>query len=139
MGQNFHYEVSNRHLDLALSEVLRHFSSKGKGIRGDFHTSALLQSLKQVMDFKLQNNMLDFKTFISILDTDLKTSCEHDPLKVFDYPYSNFIQQNLENNELNYRELDVIQRAIHKDRDMFMNCNQTYQLSVEQSVNRVLK
>lgn len=93
MGQNFHYEVSNRHLDLALSEVLRHFSSSGKSIRGDFQASALLQSLKQVMDFKLQNNMLDFKTYISILDTDLKTSDEHDPLKVFDYPYSNFMQE----------------------------------------------
>ena len=78
------------------------------------------------MDFKLQNNMLDFKTFISILDTDLKTSNEFDPLKVFDYPYSNFMHENLLENELNYRELDVIQRAIHKDRDMFQDCNLTY-------------
>ena len=60
------------------------------------------------MDFKLQNKMLDFKTFISILDIDLKTSKENDPLKVFDYPYSNFMHQNLRDNELNYRELDVI-------------------------------
>ena len=93
---------------MALTEVLRHFSSKGKGLREDFQSSALLQSLKQVMDFKLQNKMLDFKTFISILDIDLKTSKENDPLKVFDYPYSNFMHQNLRDNELNYRELDVI-------------------------------
>ena len=71
------------------------------------------------MDFKLQNNMLDFKTYISILETDLKTSNEYDPLKVFDYPYSNYIHENLVNNELTFHELDVIQKAILKDRDCF--------------------
>lgn len=108
MGQNFHYEVSNRHLDLALSEVLRHFSSKGKTIRADYQASALLQSLKQVMDFKLQNNMLDFKTYISILETDLKTCDEYDPLKVFGSSYSNLLHENLISREMTFRELDVI-------------------------------
>mgnify|MGYP006093172037 CR=1 FL=1 len=31
----------------------------------------LLESLKQVMDFKMQNGTLDFKTYISILEAHL--------------------------------------------------------------------
>lgn len=44
------------------------------------------------MDFKLLNNMLDFKTYIAILDADLKTSNEYEHLKVLDRSYAKFLQ-----------------------------------------------
>ena len=84
--------------------------------------------MKQVMDFKLLNNMLDFKTYIQILSMDLKTCDEYDPLKVFDNSYAPFLESNLNNRkDLNFTDLDVIQKTVLKDRESFVDCNKTYQ------------
>ena len=81
--------------------------------------------MKQIMDFKMQNDMLNFKTYVSILETDLCTSVTNDPLKVFDHTYSTFLQDNLEQKgtNLTFRELDIIQQSLLKDRDSFYDCN----------------
>jgi hypothetical protein len=126
LGQNFHYEVSNRHIDMALSEILSYFNTEKNNLRRDYQAGSLLFSLKQVMDFKLLNNMLDFKTYIQLLQLDLQTCDEFDPLKVFDHSYAPFLEKHLETRPLNFRELDVIQQAIMKDRDAFPDCNKTY-------------
>lgn len=79
-----------------MTELLHYFNSSNKRIKHDYHSGALLLSLKQIMDFKMQNDMLNFKTYVSILETDLCTSVKNDPLKVFDHTYSTFLQDNLE-------------------------------------------
>ena len=90
------------------------------------------------MDFKLLNNMLDFKTYIQLLSLDLKTCNKHDPLKVFDHTYVPFLEKNLNSGSLNFQELNVIQQTVLKDRDAFPDCNKTYQLTVEKALERML-
>lgn len=36
LGQNFHYEVSNRHIDMALSEILSYFNTEKNNLHHDF-------------------------------------------------------------------------------------------------------
>lgn len=84
LGQNFHYEVSNRHIDMAMSEIVKYCNVESH----DFQASSLMWSMRQVMDFKLANNMLDFKTYIQILGRDLKTCEKDDNLKTFDHKYA---------------------------------------------------
>jgi len=123
---------------MALSEILSYFNTEKNNLRRDFQAGSLLFSMKQVMDFKLLNNMLDFKTYIQLLSLDLKTCDEYDPLKVFDHSYAPFLEQHLNSRPLNFRELDVIQQAVLKDRDAFPDCNKTYQLTVEKGLERML-
>jgi hypothetical protein len=53
--------------------------------------------------------MLDFKTYIAILEADLKTLRQFDPITVLDHPYTNFLEKELESNQkMTFRELDVI-------------------------------
>lgn len=84
MGQNFHYEVTNRYLMIAFTEVIKYHSVTGKKAKNDILAFHLHESLKQIMDFKLQNGMLDFKTYIAILEADLKTLRQFDPITVLD-------------------------------------------------------
>ena len=67
IGQNFHYEVSNMHIQMVMSQILHYFNTETKSMKKDFRAGSLLFSMKQVMDFKLLNNMLCFKTYIQIL------------------------------------------------------------------------
>ena len=70
---------------------------------------------------------------------DLKSCNEYDPLKVFDHTYAPFLETNLnERKDLNFTDLDVIQKTVLKDRDSFPDCNKTYQLTVEKTLDRIL-
>jgi hypothetical protein len=53
MGQNFHYEVTNRYLMIAFTEVIKYHSVTGKKAKNDILAFHLHESLKQIMDFKL--------------------------------------------------------------------------------------
>ena len=101
MAQNFHHEIKNRDLDLALTQVLIFFSEKNKGFKTDVNTSAMLSNLKQITDFKLSSKMLDLNSYISILDTDLKLTNKRDVLKVFDSSYAQFLENNMKTKNLN--------------------------------------
>jgi hypothetical protein len=71
------------------------------------------------MDFKLLNKQLDFKTYIAILETDLSTCVEGDPLKCFTSEYADFMMKESSSKDCNFRELKVIQDAIVRNREAF--------------------
>lgn len=73
VGANFHYEVKNTHLSQAMREALIYFNTEQKKLLTDYEATALMMSLKQILDFKLRSNLLDLKTYLQILSAELQT------------------------------------------------------------------
>ena len=69
-----------------------------------------LNSLRNVVEYKIDHKALGFKTYIKLLDTDLG-SCEgENPLCFLSREYGRYINMHLndENRKLTFNELDVI-------------------------------
>jgi len=49
---------------MIMSELLEFNGLHRKRIKTDFQVNRLLESLDKIIEFKVVNNMLDFKTFI---------------------------------------------------------------------------
>ena len=98
-----------------------------------------MQSLKQVVDFKIQNNILDLNTYISILAEDLKTCGQYEDLKVFDASQAKFLEKTVVRTDepLKYHQLEVIQKAALRGSESFKDSGHIYQLTVEQSLNQM--
>ena len=69
-GQNFHYEVTNRYLMVAFQEIFKYHNFKyHKDILEKLKIGNLLDNLKEVMEFKMQNGTLDLKTYLRIVES----------------------------------------------------------------------
>ena len=123
IGKNFHYEITNEHLAMIMIELLEFYNMDNSDTMTDFHIQQLLDSMDKIIEFKVTNNMLDFKTFIQIIEKDLETSCKDDVPKLWKSSYAKFIMKHLEEKsekELTFRELEVIQKLIERDSSKFI-------------------
>uniref|UniRef100_A0A7S3IP49 Uncharacterized protein n=1 Tax=Strombidium inclinatum TaxID=197538 RepID=A0A7S3IP49_9SPIT len=142
IGKNFHYEVSNRHLRCLMVEMLDFYGRVQRDAVTDFYSFKLLDSLNKIIEFKVTQKTIDFKTFITIMQKDLDTSTIYEPLKLWRKCYATYILEHLESKsekELTFRELDVIQRLIERDQGRYIqDTSMAYKLTVEKSMDRML-
>ena len=156
-GQNFHYEVTNRYLMVALKQTLNfQFHENSNGLSRE-----LLESLKQVMDFKMQNGTLDIKTYLSILETYLINTTKFSsqfgihqnsnssqtrkqlqlaPFTVLDHRYTDFLQSYLEGkSDVSMRDLSIIQKAVVQEKEHFRNSDKVFQITVQKGLEKIIE
>ena len=72
-----------------------------------------MHSLQYLMGNKIEKCTLNFKTFISILEADVRTyRCNNGLKTLYESDGGVYIQQMLKTKECNFRELEVIQGAL---------------------------
>lgn len=69
---------------MAIKEVLILLQENPKLLEDNYQASVLLESLKQVVNFKIMNKQIDQKTFFSILIMDLMHCGKDGKPKLFD-------------------------------------------------------
>jgi len=69
----------------------------------DYQTCHLLHTMKEILDSKLERGDLDLNTYLNILNLDLKTSVEADPLKILERNHGRFLEKHLAQGNLTHK------------------------------------
>jgi hypothetical protein len=78
MGPNYHYEVSNRHLLMISKELLRFRNTSKTLIEENRATlDSILDHLSLIIQFKMQNGMLNPNTYAQIVNQEARTVPDH--------------------------------------------------------------
>ena len=93
--------------------------------------------LRKIMDRKLQENLLDTKTYLRCLGEEVRLAGHEDKLQLFDKTYSSFVERAVDKGDLNFEQLNTLQKAILKQPEGVRDCNEVYRMCLEQGLRRM--
>lgn len=140
-------EIKNFNLQRSLKETVKHCNKyivKEENMTDlqmikNWKAFQFLYMIKSLLEYKKDLKQLTFESFISILEEDLRTCTEGYPLSLLNREFGKHIVAEMNQREMNYRQLRVIQKAVQKYSASFPEPNKTFNECVTSAYNKIIK
>eukprot|EP00347_Sterkiella_histriomuscorum_P005642 403355817 len=145
LSSTYHNEFSNRVIQRTMAPVIKHCNQeldqdnqKNMVYGNSWKAYSLLFTLKSILEYKKDYNHLNLGTLMNLIEVDVQ-SCKNDGQpSLLNREFGRYIVSLIDDNRMQDRHLNLIQKSIKKYSVAFPEPHETYKKCLEITLNKTL-